>query len=65
MDGILMQINVESVLAVIAGLAVGIAIAVFVGRFISKAKTRTFQEDLQRQLDVPRRKRKTLSGPRR
>ncbi len=51
MDGILMQIDASAILAVIAGIFIGISAAVLVGRFISKAKAKTFQEDLQRQLD--------------
>jgi len=51
MDGILMQIDISAVFAVIAGLLVGIALTVFVVQFINKAKAKTFNEDLQRQLD--------------
>jgi ribonuclease Y len=51
MNGLLMQVDVEAILAVIAGLLVGMSITVIVVRFINKAKTKTFNEDLQRQLD--------------
>jgi len=51
MDGILMQVDASAILAVIAGLFIGISVTVLVDRFISKAKAKTFNEDLQRQLD--------------
>ncbi|MFH1371228.1 MAG: ribonuclease Y [Planctomycetota bacterium] len=51
MNGILMQIDVTAVFAVISGLLVGMSITIIVDRFISKAKAKTFKEDLQRQLD--------------
>lgn len=51
MNGILMQIDLSAVFAVIAGLLVGMSITIIVDKFISKAKSKTFREDLQRQLD--------------
>lgn len=51
MNGILMQVDVTAILAVISGLLVGMSITIIVDRFIIKAKAKTFKEDLQRQLD--------------
>ncbi len=51
MNGILMQVDVTAVFAVISGLLVGMSITIIVDRFISRAKAKTFKEDLQRQLD--------------
>jgi len=51
MDGILMQIDTSAILAVIAGIAVGVSVAWIAVWFINKAKAKTFSEDLQRQLD--------------
>ncbi|MGA2171550.1 MAG: ribonuclease Y [Sedimentisphaerales bacterium] len=51
MDGILMQIDNSAILAVIAGIFVGVSVTGIVVWFINKTKTKTFQEDLQRQLD--------------
>ncbi|MGA2071334.1 MAG: Rnase Y domain-containing protein, partial [Sedimentisphaerales bacterium] len=51
MEAILMQINVESILAVIAGILVGVSITWIVVWVINKAKNKTFHEDIERQLD--------------
>jgi ribonuclease Y len=51
MNGILMQVDIFSVVVVIAGLLIGMSVTIIVDRFISKAKAKTFKEDLQRQLD--------------
>ncbi len=51
MNGILMQVDLSAVFAVIAGLLIGISITVIVVWIINKAKAKTFNEDLQRQLD--------------
>jgi uncharacterized protein (DUF3084 family) len=51
MDGILMQIDISAVLTVLAGLLIGCSATMIVVWFINKAKTKIFNEDLQRQLD--------------
>ena len=51
MDTILMQIDISAVLAVVAGIFVGVSVTWIAVWFINKAKTKTFHEDLDRQLD--------------
>jgi len=47
----LMQIDVTAIIAVIAGLGVGMALTFFIFYFINKAKIKTIHEDIDRQLD--------------
>jgi ribonuclease Y len=51
MEAILMQIDIEAILAVIAGILVGVSITWIVVWVINKAKNKTFHEDIERQLD--------------
>jgi ribonucrease Y len=51
MNGILMQVDISGILAVIAGIAVGVSITWIAVMLINKAKTRTLHEDIDRQLD--------------
>ena len=51
MDTILMQIDVSAVLAVVAGIFVGVSVTWIAVWFINKAKTKTLHEDIDRQLD--------------
>ncbi len=51
MDTMLMQIDVTAIIAVIAGLGVGMALTFFIFYFINKAKIKTIHEDIDRQLD--------------
>jgi len=51
MDEILMQADISAIFAVIAGLLIGISITWIAVWFINKAKTKTFHEDIDRQLD--------------
>ena len=54
MDTILMQVDVEAILAVIAGILVGVSITWIVVWVINKAKNKTFHEDIDRQLEIGR-----------
>ena len=51
MDGILMQVDLSAIFAVLAGLLIGVSVTWIAVWFINKAKTKTFHEDLERQLD--------------
>jgi ribonuclease Y len=51
MDAIMMQAGLPEVLVPIATFLVGIALAILVLQMITKAKAKTFREDLQRQID--------------
>ncbi|MBN2018819.1 MAG: ribonuclease Y [Sedimentisphaerales bacterium] len=51
MDTILMQVDVSAILAVVAGLLIGISVTWIAVWFINKAKARTLHEDIDRQLD--------------
>ena len=51
MDTILMQMDVSAIIAVIAGILVGVSVTWIAVWLINKAKTMTFHEDIERQLD--------------
>jgi uncharacterized membrane protein YgaE (UPF0421/DUF939 family) len=51
MNGILMEVDVSAIFAVIAGMLVGISITGIAVWIINKAKSRTLREDIDRQLD--------------
>jgi ribonuclease Y len=51
MNGILMEVDVTGILAVIAGIAIGVSITWIAVWIINKFKSRTLREDIDRQLD--------------
>ena len=51
MNGILMQVDVTTIFAVLAGVLVGVPLTVIAFLFINKAKAKTLHEDIERQLD--------------
>jgi len=51
MNGILMQVDVSAIIAVIAGIAIGVSITFIAVWIINKFKSRTLREDIDRQLD--------------
>jgi ribonuclease Y len=55
MNGILMQIDFPAILAVIIGLALGIGVAFAAVKFSARVKAKTFQEDLERQIEGTKR----------
>jgi ribonuclease Y len=55
MDAIMMQIGLPSVFVPIAAFLVGTALAILVLQMITRAKAKTFEQDLQRQIDGAKR----------
>ncbi len=51
MNAILMQIPASAIFALIAGLSAGVLVAAVIWMVYSRTKAKTFQEDLQRQID--------------
>ncbi|MFZ0033768.1 MAG: ribonuclease Y [Sedimentisphaerales bacterium] len=51
MDAIMMEIGLPAVVIPVAAFLVGIVLAILVFQIIAKAKTKTFEQDLQRQID--------------
>lgn len=51
METILMQLELPSIMATIVGFILGICLTVILNQWISRAKAKTFEEDLQRQID--------------
>ena len=51
METILMQLELPAVMATVIGFILGICLTVILNQWISREKAKTFEEDLQRQID--------------
>jgi len=55
MSGIMMQIGLPDILVPIFTFILGICLAAMIGQIISRAKAKTFEQDLQRQIEGAKR----------